>query len=129
MQVTKALIAAMALAAAGCGQPKSRPSPAVATINGQPITAAELDKQVGSELQQLDDQYHKQVYQTKRQALEGMIQKRVFEAKAKEAGAASPEELIQKEMPPRFPTRPTPRSSPSTTAPWRAASSFRPSSR
>jgi protein-disulfide isomerase len=103
MQVTNALIAALALSAAGCGQPKSNVAQPVAKINGQVITTTDLDKEVGSELQQLEDQYHKQVYQTKRQALEGMIQKRVFEAKAKQAGVASPEELIQKEITGKIP--------------------------
>jgi protein-disulfide isomerase len=103
MPVKNALFAAMALAAAGCGQPKSSVSQPVAKINGQVITSGDLDKEVGSQLQQLDDQYQKQVYQTKRQALEGMVQKRVFEAKAKQAGLASPEELIQKEVASKIP--------------------------
>ncbi len=100
MHATNALIAAMALAASACGQPKDK---AVARINGQTITASDLDKQLGGELQQLEDQYQKQVYQTKRQALEGMIQKRVFEAKAKETGAGTPEALIQNEIASKIP--------------------------
>ncbi len=103
MPVKIALLAAMALSAAGCGQPKTKVAQPVAKIDGQVITSTDLDKEVGSELQQLDDQYQKQVYQTKRQALEGMIQKRVFEAKAKQAGLASPEELIQKEIASKIP--------------------------
>lgn len=103
MYAHNALIAAVALAAAGCGQPKVKPSEPVAKINGQAISSADLDKEIRGELQQLEDQYQKQVYQTKRQALEVMIQKRLFEAKAKEAGLASPEELVQKEIASKIP--------------------------
>jgi len=103
MHVKNALFAAMALVAAGCGQPKAKLAQPVAKINGQVITSADLDKEVGSELQQLEDQYQKQLYQTKRQALEGMIQKRVFEAKAKASGLNTPEELIQKEIASKIP--------------------------
>ncbi len=103
MYLTKALIAAMALAAAGCGQPKTKVAQPVAKVNGQVITSTDLDKEIGSELQQLEDQYQKQVYQTKRQALDSMIQKRVFEAKAKQMGMATPEELIQKEIASKIP--------------------------
>jgi len=103
MQARNAMIAALALAVAGCGQPKVKPSEPVARIGNDTITAADLDKAVGSDLQQLEDQYHRQVYQTKRQALEGMIQKRLFEAKAKEAGLETPEALIEKEIASKIP--------------------------
>ncbi|HVO21816.1 MAG TPA: thioredoxin domain-containing protein [Anaeromyxobacter sp.] len=96
MNLSKALLASLALVVA-C-QPKARPNEPLARIGSEAITADELDKTVGAELKQLESQYQKQVYDTKRQALEGLIQKKVFEAKAKEAGVASPEELIQKEI-------------------------------
>ncbi len=44
MQFTKVLIAAMTLAAAGCGQPKTKVAQPVAKVNGQVITSADLDK-------------------------------------------------------------------------------------
>ncbi len=104
MQVTNALLAAMALTAAGCGQPKAKVAQPVAKIADQTITTADLDKEIGSELQTLEDQYQKQVYQTKRQALESMIQKRVFEAKAKQLGmSGGPQELVDKEIASKIP--------------------------
>jgi len=57
-----------------------------------------LVKEQKDQLQQMENEYQEHVYEAKRQALEGMIQKRVFEAKAKETGAATPEELVQKEI-------------------------------
>jgi protein-disulfide isomerase len=105
MHLHRALFAALTLAAAGCGQAKTKPSAdePVARIGAKAITAADLDKEVGPELKQLESDYQKKVYQTKRQALEGMIQKQLFEAKAKEAGVASPEALIEKEIASKIP--------------------------
>jgi protein-disulfide isomerase len=106
MHLNNALIAAMALAAGGCGQPKTQVGQPLARLNGQVITADDLNKdnkELGTQLAQLELQHQVQIYQTKRQALEGMIQKRLFEAKAKEAGVASPEELIQKEIAAKIP--------------------------
>ncbi len=103
MQSTRALIAFAAVALAGCGQPKTNPNQPLAKIGSETITSADLDKEVGSELAQLEDQYQKQVYQTKRQALEGIIQKKLFDAKAKEAGLASRDELVQKEIASKIP--------------------------
>jgi protein-disulfide isomerase len=97
MTSSKILIAALALAAAAC-QPKAKPNEPVARIGDQAITSEELDKAAGPDLKQLESTYQQQVYQTKRQALEGIIQKRVFEAKAKEVGVATPEALIEKEI-------------------------------
>jgi len=100
MTPSKALLASLALVLA-C-QPKAKPNEPVARIGSETITADDLDKLVGPELKQLESQYQKQLYDTKRQALESLIQKKVFEAKAKEAGVASPEELIQKEIAPKI---------------------------
>lgn len=97
MTFPKYLLATLALAAAGC-QPKAKLAEPVARIGKESISADELDKAVASDLKQLENQYQQQVYQAKRQALEGIIQKRLFEAKAKAAGLAGPEELIQKEV-------------------------------
>jgi protein-disulfide isomerase len=103
MRLTKALIAFAAVALAACGQPKTNPNQPLAKIGTETITSADLDKEVGGELAQLDDQYQRQVYQTKRQALEGLIQKRLFDAKAKDLGVASRDELVQKEVASKIP--------------------------
>ncbi|HET6439127.1 MAG TPA: thioredoxin domain-containing protein [Anaeromyxobacter sp.] len=99
MHNTKFVLAALlALPLAGCAKAKPDPKEPVAKIGSQTITAGELDKEVKGQLQQLENEYQEKVYQTKRQALESIIQKRVFEAKAKEAGVATPEELVQKDI-------------------------------
>jgi protein-disulfide isomerase len=102
MTFPKFLLATFALAAAGC-QPKAKLAEPVAKIGSQAISADELDKAVGPDLKQLENQYQQQVYQAKRQALESIIQKRVFEAKAKATGLAGPDELIQKEIASKIP--------------------------
>jgi protein-disulfide isomerase len=102
MTFSRTLLALLALAAAGC-QPKPKPPEPVARIGSDAISAAELDKAVGADLKQMEAQYQQQIYQAKRQALEGIIQKRVFEAKAKAAGVATPEELIEKEVAGKIP--------------------------
>lgn len=109
MHVYNALLAAMALAAAGCGQPKLNAGQPVARIGDQTITYADLNKafkelnkdgatDLDTQIAQLDRQHQVQVYQAKRQALEALIQKRVLEAKAKQAGMASADELMQKQQ-------------------------------
>jgi protein-disulfide isomerase len=96
------LFGALALLAAACqpprpSQPKAEdPKTPVAKVGAQVITAGELDEVVGANLKEMERQHQEQVYQTKRQALESLIQKKVFEAKAKQEGAASPEAYLQK---------------------------------
>jgi protein-disulfide isomerase len=109
MYPTNALLAAMALATAGCGQPKSNPGQPLARIGDQTITWTDLNKaykdlnkdadvDLDAQLAQLELQHQAQVYQAKRQALEGLIQKRVLDAKAKQAGMGSGDELMQKQQ-------------------------------
>jgi protein-disulfide isomerase len=102
MTFSRTLLAILALAAAGC-QPKPKPPEPVARIGSENISAAELDKAVGPDLKQLEAQYQQQVYQARRQALEGIIQKKVFEAKAKAAGVETAEALIEKEVAGKIP--------------------------
>ncbi len=107
MHASKALLAAMALTAAGCGQPKSNPGQPLARIGDQTITWSDLNKafqednkdsDLDSHLAQLQLQYQMQVYQAKRQALESIIQKRVLEAQAKQEGLGSADELVKKKQ-------------------------------
>jgi protein-disulfide isomerase len=101
---------ALVLALAACQSPRSAPpgsaaqaqaqqSPQapVAKIGSATITAGQLDEIVRKDLKQLDQQYQEQVYELKRRSLEGMIQKQVFEAKAKASGTTV-EELIDREV-------------------------------
>ncbi len=106
MLTRKALFLAAALATAvACqsprsaqpSQPKQDPGTPVAKIGGKSITAGELDEAAKKELAQLDQQYHEQQYQIRRNALESMLRQRAFDEKAKALGL-SREELISKEV-------------------------------
>ncbi len=110
MHFTNALLAVAALAAAGCGQPKSDSAgQPLAKIGDQTITWSDLNKaypeinkdatgDLDAQLAAMQMQHEAQVYQAKRQALDALIMKRVLEAKAKQAGVGSPEELMQKQQ-------------------------------
>jgi len=110
MSIRHAVFAAVLVAAAGCQAPrppgqgaqKQDPKAPVARIGGQVITAGELDESLKKELAQLDQQYQEQRYQVRRQALEAMLRKRAFEAKAKEKGTTT-EELVNKEIADKIP--------------------------
>jgi protein-disulfide isomerase len=109
MSIRTASLAAAILLAAGCqaprppGQSQKQDSAApVAKISGQTITAADLDESAKSELAKLDSQYQEQRYQLRRQALENMLRKRAFEAKAKQKGMTT-EELFNKEIADKVP--------------------------
>src|SRR5574340_928408 len=106
MSFRNVFVGALAVVAAACQSPRSaqpgapqkeNPSAAVAKVGGQTITAGELDELVKGDLKQLEQQYEEQKYQLKRQALESMIRRKVFEAKAKAAGV-TPDELVNKEV-------------------------------
>jgi len=66
----------------------------IATVNGQAIYEDELLPTIRPQLQQL----RTQEYQIKRQALEGLIQKRVLETRARENGT-SVEKLLEEGIP------------------------------
>jgi protein-disulfide isomerase len=105
MSIRSVFLAAALFGAAACQAPRPAsqaqksqdPSAPVAKISGQTITAAELDESAKKELAQLDSQYQEQRYQLRRQALENMLRKRAFEAKAKQKGMTT-EELFNKEI-------------------------------
>jgi protein-disulfide isomerase len=82
---------------AAAAQQKENPSAPVAKIGSQTITAGELDELVKGELKQLSQQYEEQQYQLKRQGLESLVRRRVFEQKAK-AQNVTPDELVNKEV-------------------------------
>jgi protein-disulfide isomerase len=111
MSIRHLLCAAAAVALAACqaprpaqgqGQQKQDPSAPVAKIGSQVVTAGELDENVKKELAQLDQQYHEQRYQLRRQALEGLLRKRAFDEKAKAKGVTT-EELVNQEIVAKLP--------------------------
>jgi glutaredoxin len=109
MSTRTAFFAAALLVAAGCQAPRppgqksqQDPNAPVARISGQTITAGELDESTKKELAQLDSQYQEQRYQLRRQALENMLRKRAFEAKAKQKNLTT-EELFNKEIVDKIP--------------------------
>jgi protein-disulfide isomerase len=110
MSIRHAVLAAAVVAAAGCQAPrpqgqgpqKQDPNAPVARIGGQTVTGAELDASVKKELAQLDQQYQEQRYQLRRGALEALLRRRAFEAKAKEKGV-TPEELVEKDIASKIP--------------------------
>jgi protein-disulfide isomerase/predicted transcriptional regulator len=105
MSIRHVIVAAGLVAAAGCqaprspgqGQQKQDPKAPVARIDGQVITAGELDESLKKELAQLDQQYQEQRHQVRRQALEAMLRRRAFDAKAKQKGVTT-EELVNKDV-------------------------------
>ncbi len=114
MSTRPLLVGALAALALACQSPrptqaagtggaqKLDPAMPVAKVSGQTITGGELDDAVKKDLKQLDQQYQERVYEIRKQALDGMIKKRLVDAKAKAAGV-SPAELIQKEVVAKIP--------------------------
>lgn len=107
MSLRNIVIGAVAALAAACQSPrpaqpaapqqKENPSAPVARIGGQAITAGELDELVKGDLKRLEQQYQEQQYQLRRQGLESIIRRKVFEARAKTQNV-TPDELVNKEV-------------------------------
>jgi protein-disulfide isomerase len=102
-----ALVAAIACQAPRSAQPgqaaqKQDPKSPVAKISGQTVTAGELDELVKKDLAQLEQQYQQQRYELRRQALESLLRRRAFEAKAKQQGVTT-EELVNKDVAAKIP--------------------------
>lgn len=108
-----ALLPAIALAAA-CAQnskaPPTSPAPAarsaatdldpsatVGSVNGQPVTAGELDALVGDEVKSARTEYLNKVYEARNAALEQLLVDRMMDAEAKARGTTK-EELFQQEV-------------------------------
>jgi protein-disulfide isomerase len=79
------------------GTPAADPNAPVAKVGGETITNKELEEFAKAELKKLDQQFQEQVYQVKRSALEGMVVKRLVEAKAKAAGKSA-EDFVRAEI-------------------------------
>jgi protein-disulfide isomerase len=109
---TRNLIAGAALVLAAACQPARTstacgPQPLdanvpVARMASGTVTAGELDQLVKGELRKMEAEYQERVYETRRNALESIVVKRLVEAKAK-AENLSAEEFAQREVLKRVP--------------------------
>jgi protein-disulfide isomerase len=75
----------------------SDPNAPVAKLGSQVITEAELSKQTKGEVMRAEAQHVERVHQIKEQALNGMIEKRLIEAKAK-AENITADQLVEREV-------------------------------
>jgi protein-disulfide isomerase len=103
--------ACLALAACGGSRPEQAPAhppvsavnteaapgsdagKVVATVNGEPITEGDLDKVVASQLARIQNQ----IYETKKEGIDSIVEDRLLEKEAKKQGISVPE-LMQKEV-------------------------------
>lgn len=75
----------------------SDPNAAVAKIGGVAVSNKELEEFAKASLKGMEREYHHQIYQVKKQALENLIDKRLVEAKAKAAGKSA-EDFMKQEV-------------------------------
>ena len=109
-----ALVLAGALLAFGCaklskstGGPAGRekaadPNATVAKLGAQTITEGELAKETRSQVARAEIEHAQKVYEIRQQALEGLIDKRLIEAKAKAEGLTT-EKLLEREVTSKVP--------------------------
>jgi protein-disulfide isomerase len=109
--IKPALPLLMVLAAAACSRPatprsapESSAAPAVANpeapvarIGGQTITAGELEKTAKPQIARMEAEHAEQVHTVRTQALDGLIDKRLLEAKAKTENTTV-DKLVQREI-------------------------------
>jgi protein-disulfide isomerase len=67
------------------------PGTQVAVIDGQPVTYGDIEKEIGSKVRQAEAEYLTKVYDLRREALEGLLSKRLVEAEAKKVNKTSDE--------------------------------------
>jgi protein-disulfide isomerase len=111
MRIRLAAAAAVVLAAAACQSPRSTQSAAaqpggaqkldpatpVAKIGSQTITAGELEEDAKGDLKKLESSFQEQVYQVRKAHLDELVQRRLVEPRAKEAGL-SPQDYLKREV-------------------------------
>jgi protein-disulfide isomerase len=83
--------------AAGGAATVSDPNAPVAKLGAQVITAGELAKETKGEVMRAETQHVEKIHQIKEQALDGLIEKRLVEAKAK-AENITAEQLLAREV-------------------------------
>jgi protein-disulfide isomerase/predicted transcriptional regulator len=95
------LLAALALAP-GCkrerpagqgGGPAGEPAPdaVVATLGGRPVTLAEVDRGVRTELERLEEEYGRERLRVRRQALDALLERRLLQEEAQRRGLVQTE--------------------------------------
>src|SRR5262249_14306916 len=67
-------------------QSELAPDTVVATVGGEKITLAQLDEHLKGQLQQLQDNYQKQKFQTRKQGLDQMLMEKLVKAEAAKKG-------------------------------------------
>ncbi len=81
-----------------CSQVKRfKPEEPMAKVDGQVITAKELEEATEGDLAQAETKYREKVYEIRKEALDIMIVERLVEAKAK-LESISPDQLLQREL-------------------------------
>jgi predicted DsbA family dithiol-disulfide isomerase len=101
------ILMAGAVMAFGCMKPAKSGGPAavgardpkapVAKVGGQVITEADLAKESKAEVSRAEAQHMEKVHQIREQALDGLIEKRLIESKAKAEGLSA-EQLVDREV-------------------------------
>lgn len=110
------VLLAGALLAVGCKKPGSQssssgaapagdPNAPVAKLGAQSISASELNTAAKSALMRAEAEHAEKIHQIKEQALNGLIDKRLIEAKAKAENITS-EQLIEREVNAKVPNPP-----------------------
>jgi protein-disulfide isomerase len=69
----------------------------MARWGGETVTAADLDDAVKKDLRRMENEYRERAHEMKKAALDGLIAKRLVEAKAKAAGK-TPEQFVESEL-------------------------------
>jgi predicted DsbA family dithiol-disulfide isomerase len=103
-----AILVTGALMVFGCTKPGSKsgapaggaardPKAPVAKVGDQVITEADLAKESKAEVSRAEAQHLEQVHQIRERSLEGLIDKRLIEAKAKAEGLSS-DQLVEREV-------------------------------
>jgi protein-disulfide isomerase len=62
------------------------PGTQVAVIDGQPVTYGDIEKEVGGKVRQAEVEYLTKVYDLRKEAVDGLITKRLLEGEAKKKG-------------------------------------------
>jgi predicted DsbA family dithiol-disulfide isomerase len=91
--------------APGGGAAARDPQAPVAKVSGQVITEADLAKESKAQIARAEGEHLEKVHQIREQALEGLIEKRLINAKAKAEGITE-EQLIEREVTSKL-TQPT----------------------
>jgi protein-disulfide isomerase len=87
---------------AASGAP-SNPSAPVAKVGSETITEGELATAAKGQVSRLESEFAERVHSTKTQVLDGLIEKRLLDAKAKAEGITA-EKLIEREVTAKLPT-------------------------